>query len=100
MLTMEDQFNDIACVIGTLLRGNEEFLASYAGESSEFVRYNHAAVRQAGTVEQRYLTLELFEGRRHVAQVLTLTGGADDRDQVAAYSRAAHAGATGFTPPK
>lgn len=23
-----------------------------------------------------------------------------DRDQVAAYSRAAHAGATGFTPPK
>lgn len=84
MLTMEDQFNAIADGIGTHLRGNEGFLASFAGESSEFVRYNHAAVRQAGTVEQRYLTLELFEGRRHATQVLTLTGGADDKDQVAA----------------
>jgi predicted Zn-dependent protease len=31
-------------------------------------------VRQAGAVEQRYLTLELFRGRRHAAQVVSLTG--------------------------
>ncbi len=79
---METEFNDLAGVIGAQLRGNEGFLASFAGEASEFVRYNHAAVRQAGAVEQRYLTLELFEGRRHAAQTLTLTGGAEDKDQI------------------
>ncbi|MBX7200332.1 MAG: hypothetical protein K1X51_13280 [Rhodospirillaceae bacterium] len=80
---MEQQFTELAESIGALLRGKEGFLASFAGESSEFVRYNRAAVRQAGAVEQRYLTLELFEGRRHAAQTLTLTGGAEDKDQVA-----------------
>lgn len=80
---MEDQFNTLVDGIGAHLRGREGFLASFAGECSEFVRYNCAAVRQAGAVVQRYLTLELFEGRRHAAQTLTLTGGGDDKARVA-----------------
>ncbi len=81
---METQFNDLADGIGAQLRRQEGFLASFSGESSEFVRYNRAAVRQAGAVEQRTLTLELFEGRRHAAQTLPLTGGGADAERVSA----------------
>ena len=81
---MEEQFTALADGIGAQLRGSEGFLASFAGESSDFVRYTHAAVRQAGTVEQRYLSLELFDGKRHAAQTITLTGQADDAARVAA----------------
>jgi predicted Zn-dependent protease len=80
---MQDQFFTLADIIGARLKGDEGFLASFSGEASQFVRYNRSAVRQAGAVEQRYLTVELFSGRRHAAQVVTLTGEqADDTERV------------------
>jgi predicted Zn-dependent protease len=77
---MEEQFNGL--VKGIRLKGDEGYLASFSGEYSDFVRYNRAAVRQAGAVEQRYLTLELFAGRRHAATSMALTGQADDTDRL------------------
>src|SRR5262249_46533821 len=44
------------------------------GEESDFVRFNRGAVRQAGAVTQRYLSVDLIEGRRHAAGTLTLSG--------------------------
>ena len=71
---MQDHFYALADVITQEMQGGEGFLARFSGESSDFVRFNRAAVRQAGKVEQRYLTLELFNGKRHASQTLSLSG--------------------------
>lgn len=75
---MRQQFYRLADRIAAKIRGSEGFLARFAGETSRFVRFNRAAIRQAGTVEQHYLTLELFDGRRHVSQMLAVTGHAEE----------------------
>ncbi len=79
---MQDRFFALADEIGRQLKGEEGFLARLAAETSDFVRFNHSAVRQAGTVKQSYLTLELFKDRRHASQSLGLTGGPEDVDGV------------------
>lgn len=78
---MQEQFFELADLIQSSLRGGEGFLATFSAETSQFVRFNRSAVRQAGAVAQRYLTIELFRGTRHASQVITLTG-ADDHDSV------------------
>jgi len=71
---MQDQFFAIADVVAAHIKGDEGFLARFSGEASDFVRFNRSAVRQAGAVEQRYLTLELFCGKRHASQTVSLSG--------------------------
>lgn len=56
------------------LGGDEVLLASFAGEDSDFVRFSKSAVRQAGSVRERRLSLDLIEGRRHTTADLPLTG--------------------------
>jgi predicted Zn-dependent protease len=56
------------------LVGDEVLLANVTGEQTDFIRLNNNDVRQAGTVEQRRLAVDLIEGRRHVAGSITLTG--------------------------
>ncbi len=80
---MQQQFLGLADLIQSQLRTGEGYLAEFSGETSQFVRFNRSAVRQAGAVEQCYLTLELFRGKRHASQQITLTGR-DDTDAVAA----------------
>jgi hypothetical protein len=74
---MQEYFFEIAAAAGTLLAGAEVFTASFAGEESDFVRFNRGETRQAGTVVQRHLTVDLVEGQRHAAGTLTLTGDLD-----------------------
>jgi len=45
------------------------------------VRFNKSLVRQAGSVAQDYLSLELVRGQRHASCALSIAGTADDRDQ-------------------
>jgi predicted Zn-dependent protease len=71
---MIDYFYSIADAISPLLRGTEIFTCSFHGEVSDFVRFNRGAVRQAGAVVQRSLTIDLIDGRRHAAGTLTLAG--------------------------
>ena len=73
---MQDHFFALADTLTAQLKGDEGYLARFSGESSDFVRFNRSAVRQAGAVEQRYLTLELFRGKRHASQTLALSGDA------------------------
>lgn len=81
---MQNEFATLVDAIAPLLRGDELFTASFAGEQSDFVRFNRGAVRQAGAVTQRTLTLDLIEGRRHAAGTLTLSGDpAADRERLA-----------------
>lgn len=79
---MQQQFFEIADLIQSRLKAGEGFLATFSGETSQFVRFNRSAVRQAGGVAQQYLTLALFRGKRHASQTITLTGP-DGRDAVA-----------------
>jgi predicted Zn-dependent protease len=81
---MQDYFYNLADAIQPFLRGAEIYTCSFHGEESDFVRFNHGSVRQAGTVAQRSLGIDLIEGRRHAAGTLTLSGdAAADRARLA-----------------
>ncbi|QXH80759.1 TldD/PmbA family protein [Pseudomonas salmasensis] len=55
----------------------EHFQLGYADEASEFVRFNHAQVRQAGQVQQASLNLKLINDGRHADLGITLSGEAE-----------------------
>lgn len=81
---MKELFFDLARYANGRLRAGEVLLANFSGEVSDFVRFNHARVRQPMTVRQAYLTLELVDGRRHDRTTLSLSGGGEDREAIAA----------------
>lgn len=71
---MREYFEELAAAVESALEGGETFELNLHGEESDFVRLNHGAVRQAGSVTQRSLGLDLAEGRRHAAATLTISG--------------------------
>jgi predicted Zn-dependent protease len=71
---MKDLFFALAEHAFAALRGNEVLLLNFAGEVTDFVRFNHGQVRQPMTVRQAQLRLTLIEGRRRNEVALTLTG--------------------------
>ena len=75
---MKEEFFSLAAALAASLRGDEVLLCNLSAERSDFVRFNQARVRQAGTVEQRYLAMRLVRGRRQAAATLALAGGGDD----------------------
>lgn len=75
---MQSDFNQLADSLFARLTGDEVLLLSFDGEESDFVRLNHARVRQAGRVQQRVLRLELIDGDKHASARLTLAGGDGD----------------------
>jgi predicted Zn-dependent protease len=79
---VKEAFFALAAKLASGLRGGETLLCNLSAERSDFVRFNRAQVRQAGSVEQRYLALRLVRGRRHAAVDLALAGG--EADAVAA----------------
>ncbi|RMH69680.1 MAG: TldE/PmbA family protein [Actinomyces sp.] len=83
MSTTATWFDELVTWTTGRLRGDEVLLAHLVGEDSQFVRFNHAAVRQATSVHQRELHLELVVGARHAGGSLTLAGDLDqDRGRV------------------
>ena len=56
------------------LTGDEVLLAAFQGESSDFVRFNNGAVRQAGSVQQLSVDLDLVAERRHTTASIQLSG--------------------------
>lgn len=77
MQTMQTYFNQLADTLTAACQGDEVLLMHLSAEESDFVRFNRSAIRQGGVVEQRYLTLELIAGQRHVAETVTLAGQGD-----------------------
>lgn len=67
------------------LEGDEVLLASFAGETSDFVRFNHSQVRQAGTVSQLHANIDLADGQKHTSMTLGL-GGDHETDSAALSS--------------
>ncbi len=82
---IRQQFDDLVTWATGTLQGDEVLLASLRGETSDFVRFNHASVRQAGSVQQQSLSVDLISGRNHAEGSVTLTGHAvTDRPRVTA----------------
>lgn len=73
-------FASLADHLQTLLRSGEVFLAQFEGEESDFIRLNHARVRQAGSLSKHSIYIELIDGERHAGALFTLSGdAAEDR---------------------
>ncbi|TBU76748.1 Zn-dependent protease [Pseudomonas daroniae] len=71
-------FTDLLAYLNTRLQAGEGFTLEYQAESSDFIRFNHARVRQAGQVQQAYATLALYQGERHGDFELALSGVVED----------------------
>lgn len=82
---MRDRFFELTDVLAKSLKGDEVFLATFNGENSDFVRFNRSAVRQAGSVRQGYMTVDLIAGKRHAKTTFTVSGDpAEDRLRLSA----------------
>src|SRR5919108_109225 len=80
---MQEYFYALADAITASLHGDEFYTCTFRAEDSDFVRFNRSAIRQAGTVVQRFLTLDLIHGRRHAATEVALSGDLEsDRARV------------------
>jgi predicted Zn-dependent protease len=75
---MKSQFYELAARLERELAPSETLLCNLSAERSDFVRFNQARVRQAGSVEQRYLSLRLVRARRQASATITLAGDGDD----------------------
>jgi predicted Zn-dependent protease len=70
---MREHFYSCANALDGLIRDGETYLAWFEGEASDFLRFNRAAIRQAGRVTQQYLDLRLIRGARHASARITLS---------------------------
>lgn len=83
-MSVQSYFNDLADHATSLLQGQEVANLSFGAEDSDFVRFNQSKVRQAGSVQQRSLDVDLIDGKRHCGGSLTLAGDLEqDRGRVA-----------------
>ena len=63
----QEYFYALADRIQNSLEPGENFTCWFSGEHSDFIRLNHAAIRQAGSVSQGYLQVNLIsKGRQSV----------------------------------
>ncbi len=74
---MQSYFYAVADELTRGLTGAETLLLGFHGEDSDFVRLNHAKVRQAGSVHQRSIALELVVGGRHASASTCVAGDAE-----------------------
>ncbi len=82
---MRGYFFDVYQQLEQGLHGSEILCASLSAECSDFVRLNHARVRQAGQVQQASMSLRLVQGRRHALAECNLSGDLQgDLDQLRA----------------
>lgn len=75
---MKERFFDLSERLARELRAGEVLLCNFSAERSDFVRFNQGRVRQAGTVEQQYLSVRLVRDGRHATASLALSGNGED----------------------
>ncbi|MGE5161021.1 MAG: metallopeptidase TldD-related protein [Betaproteobacteria bacterium] len=89
---MRDLFFALADHACAGLQGGEVLLLNFSGEVTDFVRFNHARVRQPMTVRQARLGLTLIDGMRRNEVTLALAGSPlQDRGAVVAAVQALRA---------
>ena len=71
---MQDYFYALSDALFSKLQADEQLLLGFSAEDSDFVRMNHNRIRQAGSVAQRSLSLDLVKGKRHAQASIELAG--------------------------
>ncbi|MDI9779630.1 TldD/PmbA family protein [Pseudomonas putida] len=71
---MKPVFEALLADVRHALQADEQFTFGYSAEQSQFVRFNHAKVRQAGEVSQASAQLRLIRDGRQAEQHVTLSG--------------------------
>jgi predicted Zn-dependent protease len=74
MMSHQAQFKALAEWLHGAVTADERYTLSYDAEASDFIRFNHAKVRQAGHVQQASVTFKLIAAGRHANLSLTLSG--------------------------
>ncbi|MDB9528136.1 TldD/PmbA family protein [Oscillatoria sp. CS-180] len=74
MQTWETTFNQLIDALIPQLNEDESLTLSLVAEESQFTRFNHAKVRQTGSVENGDLTLTLMGQQRSATESVTFTG--------------------------
>ncbi|MDZ3994068.1 TldD/PmbA family protein [Pseudomonas sp. Teo4] len=78
---MKQAFEALVGAVRETLQPGEQFTLGYSAEQSQFVRFNHAKVRQAGEVNQASAQLRLIDDGRQAEQQVTLSGDAQQDGQ-------------------
>ena len=70
---MQNYFYALTDRIQNLLPKNHHFTCYLSSEDSDFVRFNQAKIRQAGSVKQSVLQLDLIHGQKHTLSSIGLS---------------------------
>lgn len=73
-MDMQNYFYALADQMQNLLPKNHIFTCYLSAEDSDFVRFNQAKIRQAGSVKQSVLQLDLIHGQKHTLSSIGLSG--------------------------
>jgi predicted Zn-dependent protease len=73
---MRPYFETLADAVCEPVAGMDRIALFYSAESSDFIRFNRAAVRQATHVSQRYGSVSVVAGARQATGRITLSGDA------------------------
>ncbi|WP_166361451.1 TldD/PmbA family protein [Pseudomonas akapageensis] len=76
-LNSVDTFRALVDWLREAVKEPEHFTLSYNAEASQFIRFNHARVRQAGQVQQASVSLKLIREGHQADLHLTLSGEYD-----------------------
>jgi predicted Zn-dependent protease len=78
---VKDRFFGLADRLDGELHAGETLLCSLDAERSDFVRFSRGRVRQAGSVEQRFLSVRLVRERRQAAATVAIAGDGEDLER-------------------
>ncbi|WP_122664211.1 TldD/PmbA family protein [Pseudomonas viridiflava] len=82
-MSHQQQFQALVAALNGAISDQERFTLAYNAEESDFIRFNHAKVRQVGHVQQASVTLKLIDDERHADLQLTLSGDGElDRQRL------------------
>ena len=70
----QEQFHNIADAVQNMCTAKEQFTLSLSAEKSDFVRFNHAKIRQPGSVKQQSISIRLIQNNKHASSKLNLSG--------------------------
>lgn len=74
---MQDYFYTLSERLFSKIKNTELLLCNFEGENSDFVRFNHNKVRQAGNVVQQSLSINLIRERKQSSGSIELSGHLD-----------------------
>lgn len=75
---MKAYFQDVAGLVSKNLASSEKFTLWFSAEELDYARFNHAKIRQAGSVSQQFIEIDLIDGARHANIYLGLSGQLDN----------------------